>query len=64
MSLQEEVLDTNVQVKTSFQELNFPISFEFKIGTLANDFIAKDLITQKEFAMGVRADGLIGHHES
>ena len=42
MSLQEEVLDTNVQVKTSFQELNFPISFEFKIGTLANDFIAKD----------------------
>ena len=42
MSLQEEILDTNIQEKSSFQELNFPTSFEFKIGTLANDFIAKD----------------------
>ena len=42
MSLQDELLDTNIQDKTTFKELNFPINFEFKIGTLANDFTAKD----------------------
>jgi uncharacterized protein YxjI len=42
MSLQDELLDTNIQDKTTFKELNFPINFEFKIGTLANDFTATD----------------------
>jgi len=31
-----------VSDSTDFKDFDFPITFEFKIGTLANDFIAKD----------------------
>lgn len=44
MSTQNEVLDdinfsNNVK---NFKEFNFPLNFEFKIGTMANDFVVKD----------------------
>jgi uncharacterized protein YxjI len=42
MSLTDELLDTNIQEKGSFKEFAFPMSFQFKIGTLSNDFNATD----------------------
>lgn len=38
----DELLDTFQAETKDFKQLNFPLEFEFKIGTLANDFIAKD----------------------
>lgn len=38
----EELLDTFQAESKSFKQLNFPLTFTFKIGTLANDFIATD----------------------
>lgn len=40
--LQNELLDDQVKVNTDFKEFDFPITFEFKLGTMANDFVAKD----------------------
>lgn len=40
--MEEQLLDTFVKDTTDFKTLEFPVSFEFKIGTMANDFIAKD----------------------
>lgn len=40
--LQNELLDDQVKVKTDFKEFDFPITFQFKLGTMANDFVAKD----------------------
>lgn len=37
-----EVIDTVVKIKPEFKNFNYPINFEFKIGTFANDFTAKD----------------------
>jgi uncharacterized protein YxjI len=37
-----QILDSNVTKTVDFKEFDFPISFEFKIGTLSNDFLAKD----------------------
>ncbi len=42
MSVTDELLDTNIQDKGSFTSFAFPINFEFKIGTLSNDFTATD----------------------
>lgn len=42
MSQSEELLDTNIQEKGTFKEFAYPMSFQFKIGTLANDFNATD----------------------
>jgi uncharacterized protein YxjI len=42
MSLTDELLDTNIQENGSFKEFAFPMSFQFKIGTLSNDFTAID----------------------
>jgi hypothetical protein len=45
MSQGNELLDDIDLSNTSkkFKEFNFPLSFEFKIGTLANDFLVKDV---------------------
>ena len=37
-----EVLDSNFFAKRDFKEFTFPITFKFKISTLANDFTALD----------------------
>ncbi len=37
-----EVLDSNFSSKRDFKEFTFPITFKFKISTLANDFTAMD----------------------
>lgn len=37
-----EVLDSNFFAKRDFKEFTFPITFKFKISTLANDFTAMD----------------------
>jgi len=43
MTEETQILDSNfVNTTVDFKEFAFPISFEFKIGTLANDFVAKD----------------------
>jgi uncharacterized protein YxjI len=44
MTDETQILDSNFVNHTTadFKEFDFPISFEFKIGTLANDFVAKD----------------------
>ena len=43
MSLESKVIDDiSFSTNTDFREFNFPLTFEFKIGTLANDFTAKD----------------------
>lgn len=34
--------DRNAVTTPDFKDFNYPLSFEFKIGTLANDFTAKD----------------------
>ncbi len=36
------LLDENVVEKHSYKSFEFPLSFTFKLGTLANDFVAKD----------------------
>jgi uncharacterized protein YxjI len=38
----EDLLDSNTKVKPDFKEFDFPISFQFKIGTISNDFVARD----------------------
>jgi len=40
--MNNDLLDDNFKIHQEFKECNFPINFEFKIGTLANDFIATD----------------------
>ncbi len=44
MSLSDEILDNKGTVvnTTKISDYNYPLQFEFKIGTLSNDFIAKD----------------------
>ncbi len=42
MSNEEQLLDSNFTKKADFKEFEFPMTFEFKIGSLANDFTAKD----------------------
>ena len=42
MSKENDVLDSVAVSTPEFKDFNYPIMFEFKIGTLANDFIAKD----------------------
>lgn len=40
--MEEELLDSTFAVEKDFKKIKFPVSFEFKISTLSNDFIAKD----------------------
>lgn len=40
--MNEETKVANTSVNQDFKDFKFPIMFEFKIGTLANDFTAKD----------------------
>lgn len=40
--MEEQLLDDFRPETKNLKELNFPLTFEFKIGTLANDFVAKD----------------------
>jgi len=44
MSLSDEILDNKGTVvnTTKISDYDYPLQFEFKIGTLSNDFIAKD----------------------
>ena len=42
MTHEEQLLDSTFVKNADFKEFNFPITFEFKLGTLSNDFIAKD----------------------
>lgn len=42
MTLDNDILDGNVKSNEQIKDYDYPIQFEFKIGTLANDFIAKD----------------------
>lgn len=44
MSLSDEILDTRGTVanEVSIGQFQYPLMFEFKIGTLSNDFVAKD----------------------
>ena len=38
----EEHLDNQITAKSDFKEFEFPIHFQFKLGTISNDFVAKD----------------------
>jgi hypothetical protein len=40
--MNEEIKVADGTIKQDFRDFKFPIMFEFKIGTLANDFTAKD----------------------
>ena len=42
MSLTNDILDESL-IETNIDQFNYPLSFEFKIGTLSNDFIVKDI---------------------
>lgn len=42
MSINDETLDDLLTNETSISDYQFPLKFEFKIGTLSNDFIVKD----------------------
>jgi len=42
MTENDELLDVAVQTAPSIEDFGYPMEFSFKIGTLANDFIAKD----------------------
>lgn len=42
MSFSDDLLDINIQDKGTFKEFDFPMSFQFKIGTFSNDFNAID----------------------
>lgn len=44
MSLNDEILDTEVTnvSKPTISEFQYPLEFTFKIGTMSNDFVAKD----------------------
>ena len=42
MNEKNEVIDRIAVNTPDFKDFNYPIAFEFKIGTLANDFTAKD----------------------
>ena len=42
MSLSNDLLDDSF-IETKIEDYNYPLTFEFKIGTLANDFIVKDV---------------------
>lgn len=41
MTQSPNLLDDNL-VETNINQFNYPLSFEFKIGTISNDFIVKD----------------------
>jgi len=43
MSNDSALLDDTLIQSPDFKEFSFPITFEFKIGTLANDFVARDV---------------------
>lgn len=38
----EELLDSDSFSKVEMKEFDFPITFQFKLGTISNDFVAKD----------------------
>ena len=38
----EELLDTHTKTRADFKEFDFPLTFQFKLGTISNDFAAKD----------------------
>lgn len=40
--VKEDLLDTFQVEAKNFKELNFPLTFRFKIGTISNDFVATD----------------------
>lgn len=40
--MEDQLLDTFKTESKNFKSLTFPLQFEFKIGTISNDFIAKD----------------------
>ena len=42
MSINDETLDDLLTNETAISDYQFPLKFEFKIGTLSNDFIVKD----------------------
>lgn len=42
MSQETDLLDSNFVKPATYKEFAFPLTFSFKIGTLANDFVAKD----------------------
>ena len=42
MSNNNDLLDSNLGTSATYKEFDFPITFSFKIGTLANDFVATD----------------------
>lgn len=42
MTEDTQILDSAFVKPADFKEFSFPITFSFKIGTLANDFVAKD----------------------
>lgn len=42
MSDENQILDSTVKTAADFKTFNYPISFRFKIGTIANDFVAED----------------------
>lgn len=42
MTLNNDLLDSEIKTNADVKDFDYPLQFEFKIGTLANDFIAKD----------------------
>jgi uncharacterized protein YxjI len=38
----EDLLDTHTKTRVDFKEFDFPLTFQFKLGTISNDFSAKD----------------------
>ena len=42
MSLEQDVLDNNIKETEAIKDYAYPLNFEFKITSLANDFNVKD----------------------
>jgi uncharacterized protein YxjI len=38
----EDLLDSHTKTRADFKEFDFPLTFQFKLGTISNDFTAKD----------------------
>jgi hypothetical protein len=38
----EDLLDSHTNSRADFKEFDFPLTFQFKLGTISNDFSAKD----------------------
>ena len=42
MSLEEDVIDNNIKETEAIKDYAYPLNFQFKVTSLANDFNVKD----------------------